>query len=189
MKVNILEAHDRLLEFRKQSDYISEGCMDCIRKRPEEFGSHPFYILAHKREIATDERIAVFNQACQESIISGSPRIYKNLAEVPTHRLIWSPRLTKPKAQENSMLFKYYPSVDQIRIIWIIPDKELWEQYIKDNLTENQIVCESIHDYKNNKNRLEASESDDLSEDRAKAIYTQIAFNANNKKLMGRLYH
>jgi len=189
MKVNILDAHDRLLQFKKQSDYISKGCQDCIKSRPNEFGSHPFYIFAHKREIGEDEKISIYNQDLQDSLVNiGYKRKYSKIEQVPTHRLIWAPRLTKPTAQENSMLFKYYPSFDHIKIMWIIPDRSMWGQYIKDNLTENQIVCESIHDFRNNKGKLERVEDDDVSEEMAKEIYMAISFNARNDKMMGRLY-
>ena len=106
MKINRLETHDRLLEFQKQADEISQGCKDCIDNRPKEFGNHPFYIFAHKREIGIDERFSLM-------ITQGIPDITK----VPTHRMIWQPRLKKPEAQINSMLFKYYPKEDIINII------------------------------------------------------------------------
>lgn len=189
MKVNILDAHDRLLQFKKQSDYISKGCQDCIKSRPEEFGNYPFYIFSHKREIGVDERISIFNHDIYHSYKSPVYlRKYGKLEDVPTHRLIWSPRLTKPKAQTNSMLFKYFPSLDQIKVIWILPQKELWDQYFKDNLTENEIVCQSINDFRNNIGKLEKDEDDDLNEEQCKQIYMQISCNASSKKLMGRLY-
>lgn len=160
MKINRLETHDRLLHFKKQSDYISKGCEDCIKNRPEEFGSHPFYIYAHAR---TDD-------------------------DGVSKRLLWTPRLTKPKAETNSMLFKYYPKTDTIKIIWIIPAKELWKQYKKGNVTESNIVQESIVNFLNDKSMLEAKEDDDLSDDQVDAIYTQISLNNQNKKLMDRLF-
>lgn len=148
-KINILDAHDRLLHFRKQSDYISQGCQDCINNKPQEFGNHPFYIFAHAR--TTDD---------------GSGK-----------RLIWQPRLSKPKAQSNSMLFKYYPSSDLIKIIWMIPAKELWEQYEKDKLCDSKIIVESIHNFVNNRSELEAKEEDDLDDSKIEYIYRQISLN------------
>jgi hypothetical protein len=189
MKINILEAHDRLQEFKKQSDYISEGCQDCIKNRPEEFGNHSFYIFAHKREIGLDERINIFTQDLQESLVNRSHiRKYIRLDQIPTHRMIWTPRLTKPTAQTNSMLFKSYPPSDTLKVIWIIPSKETWDQYLKDKLTESKIVCESIQDFKNNRSKLEVPEEDDLNDSQADAIYTMICSNAHNKKMMDRLY-
>lgn len=183
MRLKRTDTHDRLLEFQKQSDNISQGCVDCIQNRPEEYGSHPFYIFAHKREIGTDERLAIYNQDFYESLMNMDYiRKYRTLEDVPTARLIWEPRLTKPKAQENSMLFKSYPGTDNIKIIWMIPAKELWEQFTKDKMTENQTICQSIYDFQHNRGRLEASEDDDLSDDQINAIYTQISLNAQRKK-------
>jgi hypothetical protein len=159
MKINRLETHDRLIEFHKQADYISQGCQDCINNRPEEFGNLPFYIFAHAR---THE--------------NGSDK-----------RLIWTPRLTRPEAQTNSMLFKVYPP-DIIKIIWMIPDKAMWKQYKKGNVTEHNIVMESIDDYKNRRRKLEAPDPDDLEEEYVNQIYNTIKTNANRKNLMDRLY-
>lgn len=164
MKIKRAETHDRFLEFGKQADYISEGCQDCIKNRPPEFEQLPFYIFAHKREIGLDERWAIFMRGG-----------YKELAEVPTHRMIWFPRLTKPIAQENSLLFKYYPQKDLIHVIWLLPDERLWDQYGKGKMTENKLVSESIHLFKRNRSKLEEREDDDLTDEQANAIYTKIS--------------
>ncbi len=161
MKVNILDAHDRLEEVQKQRDVIGEYCQQIIDAMP--FGNYPFYIFAHKREIGVDERFSAFMQGG-----------YSSLEEVPTHRLIWQPRLTKPKVQTNSMLFKGYPMSDEIKVIWMLPSRELWDQYKKGNLTENKTVIESIYDAENNRERLEAKEPDDLSDEAVEKIYEQI---------------
>lgn len=145
MKVNILDAHDRLEHFNKQNFDISECCQDLINQRP--FGDHPFYIFAHPR---TDE-------------------------DGVTKRMIWQPRLTKPNAQTNSMLFKGYPGTDIIKIIWMIPARELWDQFKKGLLLENRIISDSINDFQNNRVKLEKKEDDDLSEEAINNIYHQIA--------------
>lgn len=161
MKINRLDAHDRLLHYKKQSDQISFGCQECIKNRPEEFGNHPFYIYAHAR--THDNGV--------------------------TKRLIWQPRLCKPQIVEtNSMLFKYYPQTDTIKIIWMIPDERMWNQYKKGNLTESQIIIESIHNYKYNRKMLLQTEEDDLADEKVDAIYTQIAMNRQNVKLMDNLW-
>lgn len=176
MKILRTDAHDRLIHFKNQSDYISEGCQSCIKNRPPQFGNLPFYIFAHKREIETDERISLFNQDLQESLLNPlQNRKYWKLEDVPTHRLIWSPRLTKPKAQTNSMLFKVYPPGDNIKVIWILPARELWDQYVKGNLTENKTVIESIHTFTHDRSSLEAKEEDDLSDEHINRIYEEIA--------------
>lgn len=153
MKVDRLDAHDRYEHLTKQSFDIAECCQDLINQRP--FGNHPFYIFAHAR---TEEDGA-------------------------TKRLIWQPRLTKPKAQTNSMLFKAYPGTDLIKVVWMIPIRELWDQYAKGKLTENKTVSESIHDFQFNRNKLEEKEADDMTDEQVNAIYTEVSRNARAKNL------
>lgn len=187
MKLNRLETHDRLQHFTKQSFDIAECCQDLINKRP--FGEHPFYIFAHARTIDLEERIAIFNDDIKQSLIDPTYiRKYKRLEDVPTSRFIWQPRLTKPKAQSNSMLFKAYPGTDLIKVIWMIPAVELWEQYEKGKLTENKTVYDSIQAYKLNRNSLEKKEDDDLSDEKIDDIYRQMSLDANQKKHMDSLY-
>jgi hypothetical protein len=152
MKINPLDAHDRYQYFTKQSFDIAECCQDLINKRP--FGDHPFYIFAHAR---TDD--------------DGS-----------TKRLIWQPRLTKPKAQSNSMLFKAYPGTDLIKVIWMIPARELWGQYGKGKLTQNSTVSESIEAFKNNRNKLEEKEDDDMTDEQIDSVYKEISQSAKREK-------
>ena len=144
MKLNRLETHDRYQHFLKQDFSISECCQSLIDQRP--FGNHPFYIFAHAR---TDD-------------------------DGVTKRLIWQPRLTKPKAQTNSMLFKAYPGTDNIKIIWMIPQREMWGQYKKGNVTQSNIVAQSIHDFQNRRSQLEEKEDDDLDDAAIDAIYRSI---------------
>lgn len=152
MKIDRLDAHDRFEHFTKQSFDIGECCQDLINKRP--FGDYPFYIFAHAR---TDE-------------------------DGVTKRLIWQPRLTKPRAQTNSMLFKAYPGTDVIKVIWMIPAPELWSQYAKGLMTQNKTVSESINDFQHNRNKLEEKEDDDLSDEKIDSIYKEISANARRKQ-------
>jgi len=158
MKINPLDAHDRLLHFTKQNFSIEECCQDLINQRP--FGNHAFYIFAHAR---TDD-------------------------DGVTKRLIWQPRLTKPKAQTNSMLFKAYPGTDLIKVIWMIPARELWGQYGKTMLNENKTVSQSIYDFKFNRERLEAKEDDDLTDTEINSIYFDLKSEANRKQMMDKLH-
>lgn len=155
MKINRLDAHDRFEYFTKQSFDIAECVQDLINKRP--FGNIPFYIFAHAR---TED--------------NGVDK-----------RLIWQPRLTKPKAQSNSMLFKAYPGTDLIKVIWMIPARELWGQYKKGNVTQNKTVTNSIHDFQFNRKELEAKEADDLMDFQIDDIYEQLSREAQKKKNMG----
>lgn len=153
MKVSRLEAHDRLQHLKKQSFDIAECCQDLIEQRP--FGEHPFYIFAHAR---TDD-------------------------DGVSKRLIWQPRLTKPKAQSNSMLFKVYPGTDNVRVIWMIPSVEMWGQYEQGNVTEHEITRWSIQNYKTNRGALEEREPDDLSDETIDSIYRNIASAMKSKRL------
>lgn len=183
MKITRIDAHDRFLEFSKQADYISQGCKDCIRNRPKEFETHPFYIYAHKRTIELDERIGIFNADWRENLLNPHYiRKYQIVSDVPTSRLIWIPRLSKPRAEPNSMLFKAFPPGDVIKTIWIIPEPEMWNQYTKGKIAENSVICESIKQYKADKSILELSEDDDLPEIKQKQIYKEIARNKKNGK-------
>lgn len=158
LKINHLDAHDRYQHFTKQSFSISECCQDIINQMP--FGNYPFYIFAHAR---TDE--------------NGT-----------TKRLIWQPRLSKPKSQTNSMLFKAYPNTDIIKIIWIIPARELWKQYEKDKITENKTVMDSIINFQKNREELEKPEEDDLSDETINNIYIQLSAESKRKKQMDKLW-
>lgn len=154
MKIERLETHDRYQHFTKQNFSISECCQDLINKRP--FGENAFYIFAHAR---TDE-------------------------DGVTKRLIWQPRLTKPKAQTNSMLFKAFPGSDMVKVIWMIPSRELWDQYTIGKLLENKTVCDSIHDFQFNREELERNDPDDLSDEHVDAIYKEISMQSKHDKHM-----
>jgi len=147
MKINRLETHDRYQFFTKQNFDIGECCQNLIDRRP--FGEYPFYIFAHAR---TDD-------------------------DGVRKRLIWQPRLTKPEAQTNSMLFKAYPGKDIVKVIWMIPARELWDEFKRGNMTENETVLQSIRDFQNNRLALEAKEPDDLSDEQINAIYLSMSRN------------
>lgn len=153
MKIDRLETHDRFEHFTKQDFDISECCQSLINQRP--FGDYPFYIFAHPR---TDD-------------------------DGVTKRMIWQPRLTKPKAQTNSMLFKGYPGTDLVKIIWMIPARETWEQFQKDKITANETIRQSIHDFQNNREKLESKDVEDLSDAEIDLIYTQISMGLKYKRI------
>jgi len=169
MKISRTDAHDRFSYFQKQGFDIAECCQDLIDQRP--FDDHPFYIFAHARTLGLDEKIKLY-----------STGKYETLDSVPEKTIIWQPRLTKPKAQSNSMLFKAYPGSDNIRILWIIPPRELWTQFKKGNMTENPTIWMSIHDFENNREQLEAKEDDDLPDEEIDRIYREISERAKKPK-------
>lgn len=152
MKLNRLETHDRYEYFTKQGFDIGECCQNLINQRP--FGEHPFYIFAHAR---TDD-------------------------DGFTKRLIWQPRLTKPKAQINSMLFKAYPGTDVIKVLWMIPQRELWDQFTKGKMLENKTVVDSIYNYLYKREEMEQKEDDDLNDHQIDDIYRQLALSAKPYK-------
>ena len=156
LKINRFDAHDRFQHITKQDFDIGACCQDLINQRP--FGNQPFYIFAHPR---TDE-------------------------DGVTKRMIWQPRLTKPKAQTNSMLFKAYPGTDNVKVIWILPARELWDTYKMGNVTENKTVLESIDNFNNHRHILEAPEKDDLPDDKIDEIYRNIARGIKAKKIAKR---
>ena len=162
LKIDRLETHDRWQLLQKQGKDISECCQDLLNQRP--FGDHPFYIFAHARTIGMDERFKLFNSG-----------VYRRFEEVPEKTIIWQPRLTKPKAETNSMLFKGFPGTDLVKVIWMIPDRALWDQYKKGNITESNIVRESINNFQNNKELLERGEPEDLTDEQIYRIYQEIA--------------
>jgi hypothetical protein len=151
MKINPLDAHDRYTYFTKQDFDIGACCQDLINQAP--YGDHAFYIFAHAR---TED--------------NGVDK-----------RMIWQPRLTKPKAQENSMLFKAYPGTDTVKVIWMLPAKELWNQFKRGTLTENKLICESIEAFKHQRAKLEAPEEDDLDDEEIDKIYREISAGAKRR--------
>jgi len=152
MKISPHDVYDRFQHFKKKDFDIGTCCQNMIDQRP--FGEHPFYIFAHSR--TDDDGI--------------------------NKRMIWQPRLTKPLAQTNSMLFKAYPGTDNIKVIWMIPARELWGQYNKGLITENQTIAECIHDFEFNRQKLNKPEDDDLSEQEIHQIYKDISNDAKKRK-------
>jgi hypothetical protein len=159
IKIDRLETHDRLQHFTSQNFSISECCQDLINQRP--FGNQPFYIFAHART-DTDN--------------------------ISIKRLIWQPRLSRPKPQTNSMLFKAYPGTDIVKIIWMLPARELWDTFKKGQMTENADIRESIDTFENNRQVLEKPEDDDLSDMEIDAIYQQMAIEAKRKQRMDSIW-
>lgn len=187
IKINPLDAHDRMQHFTNQSFSISECCQDLIKQEP--FGKRPFYIFSHARTLDLDERIAMLQKDIQNSLFDPTYiRLYMSLEQVPNKKIIWQPRLSKPKAQTNSMLFKAYPGTDNIKVIWMIPDREMWPQYEKGKMTENKTIYDSIQSFQYERALLENPENDDPSEEEMDMIYKDISSKAKYHKRMSTLY-
>ena len=140
IKIDQLDAHDRLLQFQRQDSQIPECMADLIRKEP--FGKHPFYVFCHPR---TDD-------------------------DGVTKRYIYSPWIWKPRAQTNSALYKVYPGTDIVKILWVLPPREMWDVYRKGKFFENPIVAYSVNLFETNKEELEKPEDDDPSPEKAQEI-------------------
>jgi hypothetical protein len=152
MKLNRLETHDRLEHFiNDQSLNIAQGAQDCLKINPLSLAlqekSPYIYIFAHPR-------------TCEDGV---------------TKKMYWQPRLTKPIPQTNSYLFRAISKSDILEVFWLLPPQEMWMQYKRGNVTENQWVRWSIDQFKNHRKTMSQPEKDDLSDNLAKQIYLSIA--------------
>lgn len=154
LKLDRLEAHDRLEHLIKdQWSTISQGAEDCLKKNPDSIAlqekSPYIYIFAH-------------------------PRTHEDGVN---KRLLWQPRLTKPKAQTNSYLFRAVSKSDILTICWLIPPREMWDQYRKGNICESNLVLWSINQFQYNREDLEKSDPDDLPDHRTREIWLDFLHN------------
>ncbi len=169
MKVNVLEAHDRLKHLVKdQSANIFQGAEDCLKKNSLSLAiqeKSPYvYIFAHPR--TADDGV--------------------------TKRLLWQPRLSVPEVQTNSYLFRALSNSDVIEVCWILPPQEMWSQYENGKVTESNWAMWSINKYRTDKKLLERPHADDLPEEKCKFIMKSIVdehlFTVRQEKMMNRLY-
>jgi len=159
MKVNVLDAHDRRSHFiEDQSQNIWQGATDCLTKNQLSMmlqeRSPYIYIFAHPR--TADDGV--------------------------NKRMLWQPRLTKPKAQTNSYLFRATSNTDIVEICWLIPPREMWPQYEKGKVCESNWTAWSIDQFKNNREFLEKPLADDLPDQKIEAIYREIEYNMKIQK-------
>jgi hypothetical protein len=157
MKLNLLETHDRLKHFvEDQSSTIFQGADECLNKNPLSLAlqeKSPYvYIFAHPR--TADDGVK--------------------------KKMLWQPRLTKPKAQTNSYLFRAISKTDMLEVCWIIPPREIWPQYQRGNVMEESTVLWSINQFVYNRKELEKREYDDLSDEKVKEIYKSILKSEKN---------
>jgi hypothetical protein len=159
MKIDRLETHDRLLHFKQdQAINIFHGVDDCMKKNPLSLAlqdrSPYIYIFAHPR--TADDGV--------------------------TKRMLFQPRLTRPRVETNSYLFRAASKSDIIEVCWLIPPMETWSQYQKGKVTESEEVRWSIHQYVTKKQELETAHPEDLSDERARSIYMEIAKSSKPEK-------
>lgn len=165
MKINRLETHDRLDHLQKdQAINLAQGAEDCLKKNALSLALQQYspyiYIWAHPR--------------------TGEDGF--------TKRMLWQPRLSRPVPQTNSYLFRAKSNSDILEICWMIPPREMWDQYKKGNVTENEIVIWSINEFEHHRKRLEVSHPEDLPEERQRYIYQAIQTGMQTKRLMDTLY-
>lgn len=165
MKLNRLETHDRLeYLIEDQSKIIAQGAEDCLKRNELSLmiqSRAPYvYLFAH-------------------------PRTHE---DGTTKRLIWQPRLTKPEAQTNSYLFRAISHSDIIEVCWILPPRELWDQFIKGNVVYSSDVEWSINMFRHKKQELEKPYSDDVSENQFKQIMTDIAADLEQQARINKIY-
>lgn len=151
MKLNRLETHDRLQHLIKdQSANVFQGAEDCLKKNLDSLAiqeKSPYvYLFAHPR--THDDGV--------------------------TKRMLWQPRLSIPKAQTNSYLFRAISKTDLIEIVWLIPSREMWAQYEEGKITESGEVAWSIEMFKRKRSILEQPHPDDMPEERARLILKSI---------------
>lgn len=151
LTVDRLEAHDRLEHLiSDQWKTISQGAEDCLKRNPDSLAlqerSPYIYIFAHPR--THDDGV--------------------------TKRLLWQPRITKPRAQTNSYLFRAGSKSDVLMVCWLIPPKELWPQYKEGNVCESNIILWSINQFIHNRAELEKPDERDFSDERSRRIWMEF---------------
>jgi hypothetical protein len=152
-KIDRLETHDRLLQYQKQQDTIGDEVQKCINHVPDNV-KYPFYVWGHSRQIPIDERLSYF--------MGGG---YEKFEDVPSERILWMPRPSKPEATPNSYLFRAQKGTDVVEIIWILPKIEFWEQFGPNKMAYSPEIWTSIMNFKYNKKELEAPEEGDMTLD------------------------
>jgi len=183
MKVNRLETHDRHQHLiQDQSETVEQGATDCLKTNKLSLAyqerSPYVYIFGHARTLGFDEKMALWS--------SGQ---FQNFEEIPEKILMWQPRLSKPEPQENSFLFRATSKTDIVEVCWILPPKEMWNQYKKGNVAESSYSEWSIDQYKNNKEQLGAPFPDDLPDDVALDILNKIKTDWRQEKLRDKYFN
>ncbi len=144
MKVNLHETHDRFSHFTANNFGADEQARKIVEAKP--FGDNPYYIFVHTRQ--TDTTL--------------------------DHRVIWQPRMLKPVPQLNSMLFRVPKEGGCYQVIWVIPPVEIWPEFDKGMVHQNDIVQESIYMF--SKRFLELSQpfADDLTGEEAQNVMFEM---------------
>lgn len=159
MKINRLETHDRLLHFKKEQEInVFQGAEDCLKKNSLSLAlqdkSPYIYIFAHPR-------------TAEDGV---------------NKRMLWQPRLTKPKPQTNSYLFRAISHTSDIEVCWLLPPREMWSQYQRGNLTEENTILWSINKFLYERKSLEKNAHDDMSDEKVQEIYKKVCLELKSEK-------
>jgi len=151
MKLNRLETHDRYQHLMQdQSANVFQGAEDCLKKNP--------------LSLALQEK-------CPYIYIFAHPRTAE---DGTSKKLFWQPRLSIPKPQTNSYLFRAISKTDMIEICWLLPPREMWPQYQKGKVTESNWTLWSINQFQNNRSLLEKPHDEDWTEERCKTVLQSV---------------
>lgn len=153
---------------KDQSAAITKGAEDCLFRNPKSLAiqerSHYVYIYGHAR-----------------TADNGVDKV-----------IYWDPRLWKPYPEANTFLYRAKSKSDILEECWIIPEKHLWPQYKKGNITEHQTVLWSIYQFTHHPDQLAEPDPDDFPEEKAKEILRIIIDekrqDLRNKKMMDNIY-
>lgn len=144
MKVNTFETHDRFLHFQTRDYGADAQAKKIVDSKP--FGDNPYYIFVHTRQ--TDTTL--------------------------DQRVIWQPRMLKPVPQLNSMLFRVGKNATEFDVIWIIPPVEIWPEFDKGNIHENEVVKRSIYMFTKRFSELSMPFPDDLTGEQAQNVLFEL---------------
>lgn len=67
-------------------------------------------------------------------------------------------------------------------VCWLIPPKEMWDQYKKGNVCESNLVLWSINQFQYNREELERHDEKDFSDERARQIWLDFLTNGNKNE-------
>jgi hypothetical protein len=151
VKINPLEAHDRYKHLMQdQWETVAKGAEECLKTNP----------------IST-----AIQMRCPYVYLFAHPR----LSDDGLHtRLLWQPRISRPKPQTNSYLFRGISKTDKIEICWLLPPREMWSQYEKGKVAESDLTAWSIDQFEHNRKLLEMDHPEDLPDDKGKWIYKEV---------------
>lgn len=171
MKVDKFETHDRLLQYKKQTDTMGDAVEECIRNVPDSITS-PFYVYGHSKTVGFDEKINILSLGYDQA---------------PDSRLIWMPTITKPKAAPNTYLFLCRKNSDVIEIIWMLPKFEIWQEYGPGKMMHNENIWISINSYLYHRDQLNEPDKEGPNErdvENWRRIYGEEALRRKNEKSM-----